>query len=54
MFWLHRSGEKKAFGDGLAIIYAAGVTSGHAHEALVCRYKELIYLATGQPPGRVT
>jgi hypothetical protein len=54
MFWLHETEEKKALGDGLAIIYAADVTSGDAHEALVCRYKELICLATDQPPGRVT
>ena len=54
MFWLHETDEKKAFEDGLAIIYAADVTSGDAHEALVCRYKELICLATDQPPGRVT
>jgi len=53
MFWLHET-EEKVFGDGLATIYAADVTSGGAHEALVCRYKELICLATDQPPDRVT
>lgn len=31
MFWLHETEEKKVFGDGLAIIYAADVTSGDAH-----------------------
>jgi len=53
MFWLHET-EEKALGDGLAIIYATEVTSGDAHEAFDCRYKELICLATDQPPDRVT